>query len=75
MLARKFQPREQICGTIAYTYIYMSDKYKINLLESERDLMHMWDSMYKLSVWECGRNELLTEIQGNNNKFVTERCR
>ncbi|MCX8649713.1 endonuclease [Gilliamella sp. B2776] len=71
---RKFQPRDEIRGTIARTYFYMSDKYNINLSSSEYKLMQAWDKMYPPNAWECERNTLIKQIQGNDNKFITQQC-
>lgn len=72
--ARKFQPRDEIRGIIARTYLYMSDKYKINLSNQEEKLMTAWDKMFPPKKWECERNQLIAKIQGNDNKFITEQC-
>ncbi|OCG44879.1 deoxyribonuclease [Gilliamella sp. Choc5-1] len=71
---RKFQPREKIRGKIARTYLYMSDKYKINLSDQEKKLMAAWDKMFPPEKWECERNKHIAKIQGNDNKFITEQC-
>lgn len=72
---RKFQPREEIRGVIARTYFYMSDKYKINLSGSERKLMTVWNKTHPPENWECERNKLIKQIQGNDNKFVAQQCK
>lgn len=71
---RKFQPRDEIRGIIARTYFYMSDKYQINLSKQEQQLMTAWDKLYPPIKWECDRNRLITNIQGNDNKFITKHC-
>ncbi|WP_085165762.1 endonuclease [Gilliamella bombi] len=72
---RKFQPRDEIRGIIARTYLYMSDKYKINLSNQEEKLMAAWDKMFPPEKWECERNKLIEKIQGNDNKFITQQCK
>ncbi|MFQ0971660.1 endonuclease [Gilliamella sp. BG1] len=72
---RKFQPRDEIRGMIARTYLYMSDKYKINLSNQEEKLMTAWDKMFPPEKWECERNKLIEKIQGNDNKFITQQCK
>ena len=37
--------------------------------------MQAWDKMYPPSNWECERNKLIEQIQGNDNKFVTHQCK
>jgi endonuclease I len=72
--ARQFQPRDEIRGIIARTHFYMSDKYNINLSDSERKLMTAWNKMYPPEQWECKRNQQIKQIQGHDNKFITEQC-
>lgn len=71
---RQFQPREEIRGMIARSYFYMSDKYKINLSKQDQLLMTAWDKIYPPTNWECGRNKLIKQLQGNENLFITQRC-
>ncbi|MFQ0995777.1 endonuclease, partial [Gilliamella sp. BG2] len=72
---RKFQPRDEIRGMIARTYLYMSDKYKINLSNQEEKLMTAWDKMFPPEKWECERNQQIKQIQGNDNRFITQQCK
>ena len=71
---RKFQPRDEIRGMIARTYFYMQDKYNINLSNSDHKLMTAWNEMYPPEKWECDRNRQIEKIQGNDNRFITEKC-
>ena len=71
---RKFQPRDEIRGMIARTYFYMRDTYNINLSDSDHKLMTAWNEMYPPEGWECDRNRQIEKIQGNDNKFITEKC-
>ena len=71
---RQFQPREEIRGTIARTYFYMQDKYNINLSDAQSKLMTAWDNEYPPDEWECERNKQIERIQGNANRFITEKC-
>ncbi|MDF7671300.1 endonuclease [Orbaceae bacterium ESL0721] len=71
---RKFQPRDEIKGIIARTYFYMSEKYNINLSKQDKQLMIAWDKTHPVTEWECKRNKLIKNIQGNDNHFITERC-
>ncbi|WP_392564300.1 endonuclease [Orbus wheelerorum] len=71
---RQFQPRDEIRGMIARTYFYMSGKYNISLSKQSKQLMTAWDKMYPPNRWECERNKLIKQIQGNDNQFITEQC-
>lgn len=71
---RVFQPREEVRGIIARTYFYMSAKYKINLSDQNKRLMASWNKIYPPQKWECERNQLIKNIQGNENQFITQQC-
>ena len=71
---RKVQPTEVARGAIARTYLYMYDRYNLKLSKADQRLMNAWNKMYPVSDWECERNELVREAQGNGNKFVTLGC-
>lgn len=72
--ARQFQPRDEIRGIIARTYLYMSSRYHIRLSKQDTQLMSAWDKMYPVNKWECIRNELISRIQGNDNPYITAKC-
>lgn len=70
----QFQPRDEIKGIIARTYLYMSDRYNVNLSKQDIQRMMAWDKLYPTTTWECQRNQLIKKIQGNDNKFITAQC-
>lgn len=71
---RSVQPPEQSRGAIARTYLYMSDRYKIDLSKSQQKLMQAWNKEHPVSEWECERDRRIEKVQGWNNNFVREQC-
>lgn len=71
---RQFQPRPEIRGVIARTYLYMSKKYAIRLSRQDAQLMNAWNKSYPPDQWECQRNIIIAFAQGNDNPFITEKC-
>ncbi|MWV61224.1 deoxyribonuclease [Helicobacter saguini] len=61
--ARRFYPAEYSKGLIARTYLYMSEKYDINLSDSERKLMESWDKMYPPNDYEKARNAAIQKAK------------
>lgn len=57
--AHRFYPAEYSRGLIARTYLYMSEKYDINLSEVERKLMQSWDKMYPPNDYEKARDNAI----------------
>ena len=68
--ARVAQPPENQRGSIARTYLYMSDKYKFKLSDKERKLFEAWNTMYPVTSWESERNQQISEIQGWGNPYI-----
>lgn len=61
--AHRFYPAAHSKGLIARTYLYMSEKYDINLSESERKLMESWDKMYPPNDYEKARDAAITKAK------------
>lgn len=72
---RRAQPPERARGLIARAYLYMSKTYDIKLSDAQRKLFKIWDESYKPDRNECLRNKLIEKKQGNDNPFVTARCK
>jgi deoxyribonuclease-1 len=61
------EPREEIKGTIARAFLYMSARYPIALSNSQRLLYQQWHYRYPPDDWEITWNALVNEVQGNTN--------
>lgn len=72
---RQVQPRNEIKGMIARTYLYMADRYGLNLSKNEKRLMSAWNKSYPVQRWECERNRIIESVQGNDNPFITQQCK
>lgn len=72
---RRAQPPARSRGIISRTYLYMSETYDIRLSDAQRRLFEAWDRMHAPTDDECLWNDLVTRIQGNDNRFVSGRCR
>lgn len=72
----KFEPRDQVKGDIARTYLYMDESYpeaKI-LTPLGRAMLQRWAAADPPDKWECERSRRIARIQGNINKFVEQAC-
>lgn len=72
---KSVQPAPYTRGFIARAFLYMSDKYKIHLSKQNQKMMEAWNEKYDVTPWECRRNSVIEEMQGNDNKFITEKCK
>lgn len=61
-------------GIAARAYLYMSYQYKILLDRNQLELYLKWDKAYPPNRNECLRNQLIAEVQGNENPFLTKKC-
>ncbi len=71
---RKVMPPDRARGSIARTYLYMSQKYGFRLSKQQTNLMNAWNNTYPADGWECERDRRIAEVQGNHNPFVVKAC-
>ena len=74
--SRKVEPREEIRGEIARTYMYMDSVYpgKGIISNQNRKMFKEWDRSDPVDKWECERSRRIERIQGNRNEVVLEKC-
>ena len=73
---KKVEPAPKIRGDIARTYLYMEQTYPqyITFNQSIKKLITKWDQDDPVDDWECKRAILISNIQGNTNKILQNRC-
>jgi len=73
---RKVEPRPDVRGEIARTYMYMERAYPGHGIISNKNekLFQAWDRMDPVDEWECERARRIANIQGNVNMVVQEAC-
>jgi deoxyribonuclease I len=73
---RKVEPRPAVRGNIARTYLYMDWAYPDReiITDQERALFEKWAEADPVDKWECEREKLIENLQGNENPFVKKRC-
>lgn len=69
------EPPERARGTIARTYFYMSEQYKIVLSPKQKMLFRLWDKKFPVTKWECEREKLIFQIQKNHNNYIFKNCK
>ena len=68
---RKAEPREEVFGDIARTYFYMRERYGLRISKSQEKMLIAWNNMDPVSSWEKERNQIIKELQGDENLYVT----
>jgi len=74
--SRKVEPREEIRGEIARTYMYMDSVYPGRGIISKKNwkLFESWHRSDPVDEWECERARRIERIQGSRNEMVLKRC-
>ena len=74
--SRKVEPREEIRGEIARTYLYMDSVYPGRGIISKKNkkIFEAWNKSDPVDVWECERAKRIEKIQGNRNEIVMGNC-
>ena len=74
--SRKVEPKEDIRGEIARTYMYMESVYPGRGIIStkNRKLFEAWNKNDPVDEWECERAKRIEKIQGNRNEIVLAKC-
>lgn len=73
---RKAEPRSEVRGNIARTYMYMNAAYPGHgiISKKNRKLFGAWNKQDPVDSWECDRAKRIERIQGNVNLFVKKEC-
>jgi len=73
----KFEPRPEVRGDVARTYLYMEAAYPGRGIVSHknRKLFDAWSSSDPPDRWECDRARKIEAVQGNINEIVAAACR
>ncbi|XBC44216.1 MAG: endonuclease [Buchnera aphidicola (Schlechtendalia peitan)] len=68
------EPPDTSKGPISRTYLYMNQTYKLNVSEEQMKLFNIWNKKYPINIWECKRDELIFNVQGNHNPYIYPYC-
>ena len=73
---RKVEPRNEVRGEIARTYMYMDSVYpgKGIISKQNRSMFEEWNRSDPADEWECERARRIEKIQGNHNEIVLDNC-
>ena len=73
---KKIEPKENIRGEIARTYLYMDSVYPGRgiISKKNRKLFDAWNKSDPVDQWECERARRIEKIQGNRNEVVIRDC-
>ena len=71
-----FEPRPEVRGDVARTYMYMSAAYPKRGIISRKNqkLFAAWSEMDPVDGWECERARRIEKAQGNVNQILAALC-
>jgi len=69
---KKAEPMPSVYGDIARTYFYMRDRYGLRISKTQEKMLIAWNNLDPVSAWEKKRNNLIKELQGDNNPYVSD---
>ena len=72
----KVEPRDEVRGEIARTYMYMDSVYpgKGIISNQNRSMFEEWNRSDPADEWECERARSIEKIQRNRNEIVLDNC-
>jgi deoxyribonuclease-1 len=70
-----FEPRPEVRGIIARTYLYFQGRYRLQVSKQQNKLFTVWDDQYPVTKEECEITRAKAKIQGWTNQFVEKYCR
>ena len=68
--AKVVEPKTDIRGNIARTYLHMNKRYNMPISSKQRKLFYVWNKLDAIDDWERERNRLIEQVQGNRNSFI-----
>ena len=68
---RKVEPSDRAKGIVARASLFMSDKYRLKLSDSQRRLFVAWHKLYPPTEWEIQWAQVIAERQGYSNPYIT----
>ena len=72
----KVEPRDEVKGFIARTYLYMEQTYhRYKIGEPMKSVLTAWNKQYPVTEWECRRAYRIEQLQGNANQIVKSACK
>jgi len=69
---QRVMPRQEVRGTVARIYLYMSEQYNLQLSHQDRQIYEVWNKTFLPSEAERQRNQRIACVMGRGNRFVGE---
>ena len=68
---KKVECKDSKKGIVSRVYLYMADRYNLELTDSEKELFNKWNKKYPPSLWEITWNNKVYAIQKTDNRYIS----
>ncbi|WP_345975370.1 endonuclease [Sulfurimonas sp. HSL3-7] len=75
MDAKAIEPPDNLKGDIARVYLYMNERYGLDLTLEEKEDYYYWHKLDSVDKRECAIAKTIMKIQGSTNRWIKEGCR
>ena len=72
---KAIEPPDNMKGDIARVYLYMNQRYGLELSLEEKEAYHYWHKFDSVDKRECAIAKTIMKIQGSSNRWIKEGCR
>jgi len=69
------EPPDSLKGDIARVYLYMNERYGLDLSLDEKEAFYYWHKLDSVDKRECDIAKTIMKIQGSSNRWIKEKCR
>lgn len=72
---KAIEPPDNLKGDIARVYLYMNQRYGLELSLEEKEDYYYWHKLDSVDKRECAIAKTIMKIQGSSNRWIKEGCR
>ncbi len=69
------EPPDSVKGNIARVYLYMDERYGLQLSSAQKELFLRWHRLDAVDQRECSIAKVFTKVQGVPNNWIEEGCK
>ena len=69
------EPPDEVKGDIARVYLYMDQRYSLQLTTDEKEMFLRWHNLDAVDQRECDMAKIIMKVQGSSNRLLEEGCK
>ena len=71
---RYMEPSDEVKGDIARVYLYMDERYDLELSKHQKEIFEVWHRLDPVDDHECAIAKIILKVQGGENSLIEEGC-